>query len=112
MNSLSSVRGDQSPVRRSVMRSPTATPEEVAGEPAPFPSKTIDAPIESFFPDWRLRLNRNLSRRSDSRWEPLTRVHATEAPTPIAQQGHESLLKQTSVASSTDLPGTLPPSPS
>ncbi len=72
------VRGDRSPKRHSLMRSPTATPEEVGAEPPPFPSKTSAAPIETFFPDWRRRLNRNLSRRSDSRWEPLTRVHGVE----------------------------------
>jgi hypothetical protein len=70
------MRGERSPGRRSSMRSPTATPEEVGAEPAPFPSKTVAAPVETFFLDWRRRLNRNLSRRSDSRWEPLTRVHA------------------------------------
>jgi len=32
-------------------------------------------PCESGFPDWRDRLARNLSRRSDGRWEPLTFVH-------------------------------------
>ncbi|HEV8445299.1 MAG TPA: hypothetical protein VGQ44_00670 [Gemmatimonadaceae bacterium] len=73
-----SVTGDPSRERRSLMRSPTATPGEVAAEPAPFPSKTSAAPIETFFPDWRRRLNRNLSRRSDSRWEPLTHVHPAE----------------------------------
>ena len=71
------MRGDR-PERRPFLRSPTATPEEVAAEPAPFPRKTIAAPVETFFVDWRRRLNRNLSRRSDSRWEPLTRVHATD----------------------------------
>ena len=43
---------------------------------APFPAKTLAAPVETFFLDWRRRLKRNLSRRSDSRWDPLTRVHA------------------------------------
>lgn len=57
-------------------RSPVATPGQVASEPAPFPSKTAACPAETFYPDWRLRLTRNLSRRSDSRWEPLTWVHA------------------------------------
>ena len=66
------------PGSRSLRRSPVATSDEVAGEPAPFPSKTAAMPHETFFPDWRRRLNRNLSRRSDSRWEPLTRVHGTE----------------------------------
>ena len=42
----------------------------------PFPSMTTNAPVESGFPDWRARLARNLARRSDGRWEPLTWVHA------------------------------------
>ena len=61
---------------RSSVRSPLATPEEVAREPAPFPSVTAALPVETFYPDWRRRLVRNLARRSDSRWEPLTWVHA------------------------------------
>jgi hypothetical protein len=70
--------GARSPAWRSSTRSPIATPEEVGREPAPFPSKEDDRPIETFFPDWRRRLTRNLSRRSNSRWEPLTWVHAAE----------------------------------
>jgi hypothetical protein len=68
----------EEPVRHSSLRRPTATPAEVAAEPAPFPMKTATAPLESFLPDWRRSLIRNLSRRSDGRWEPLTRVHAIE----------------------------------
>lgn len=64
--------------RRWTLRSPIATPEEVATEPAPFPEKTLEAPGETFFADWRARLTRNLSRRSTSRWEPLTWVHSAE----------------------------------
>lgn len=52
------------------------TTEQIAREPAAFPHTTPALPQESAFPDWRLRLARNLSRRSDGRWEPLTRVHA------------------------------------
>lgn len=52
------------------------TTGQLAREPAAFPHTTGDLPRESAFPDWRLRLARNLSRRSDGRWEPLTRVHA------------------------------------
>jgi hypothetical protein len=63
---------------RKSLRSPVATPQEVANEPAPFPVPTADLPVETVFPDWRRRLTRNLSCRSDSRWEPLTRVHAAE----------------------------------
>ena len=77
------MRGEQRPERRSLLRSPTATPAEVAAEPAPFPSRTAAAPIETFFVDWRRRLNRNLSRRSDSRWEPLTWVHAADDQHPV-----------------------------
>lgn len=64
--------------RRSAMRWPLATPEEVSHEPAPFPSTTPALPTETSFPDWRRRLVRNLSRRSESRWDPLTYVHAKE----------------------------------
>ncbi|HXT14916.1 MAG TPA: hypothetical protein VN706_04760 [Gemmatimonadaceae bacterium] len=62
----------------STVRSPTATPAQVACEAAPFPVKTPANPIETLFPDWRQRLGRNLSRRSDSRWEPLTWVHPAD----------------------------------
>lgn len=55
------------------------TPEQMARQPAPFPVKTAAHPIESGFPDWRARLTRNLARRSDGRWEPLTWVHASDA---------------------------------
>lgn len=67
---------------RSRRRQPTAWPEKVAAEPAPFPVKTVDLPIESFFSDWRRRLARNLARRSDARWEPLTWLHRREKPSP------------------------------
>ena len=60
---------------RKSVRSPVATPQEVANEPTPFPATTVELPSESLFPDWRRRLMRNLSRRSDSRWEPLTWIH-------------------------------------
>lgn len=61
---------------RPFIRGPLATPAELAREPAAYPVPTAAAPVESFHDDWRARLNRNLSRRSDGRWEPLTRVHA------------------------------------
>lgn len=64
---------------RSSLHSPIATPEEVGAEPPAFPVKTAVRPIETFFGDWRARLTRNLSRRSTSRWEPLTWVHSPEA---------------------------------
>ena len=63
---------------RSRVHGPLATAEAIANEPAPFPSKTKAAPCETCFPDWRRRLTRNLSRRSDGRWEPLTFTHANE----------------------------------
>jgi hypothetical protein len=72
--------------RRSAIRSPTATPEEVAHEPAPFPATSPGLPAETAFPDWRRRLIRNLSCRSDSRWDPLTFVHAAnDTKTPITK---------------------------
>jgi hypothetical protein len=61
--------------RRYGVRMPTASPAEVAAEASPFPVTTPGQPLEAFFPDWRQRLARNLSRRSDSRWEPLTWIH-------------------------------------
>jgi hypothetical protein len=63
---------------RPTVRSPRATPSQIAREAAPFPVKTSTKPDETFFPDWRRRLSRNLARRSDGRWDPLTRVHAAE----------------------------------
>ena len=59
-------------------RSPLATQEAIALEPAPFPRPVDAESEETSFADWRLRLTRNLSRRSDGRWEPLTRVRAKE----------------------------------
>ena len=53
---------------------PIATPEQTAREPEPFPRTSVSAPFESAHPDWRRRLVRNLSRRSTSRWEPLSQV--------------------------------------
>ena len=66
------------PGPRQHIRSPLASPEAIAAGPAPFPRTTPEAPLESAFADWRQRLERNLSRRSDGRWEPLTRTHAEE----------------------------------
>ena len=63
------------PTRRSAIRLPQARPEEVSREPAPFPAVTEGQSAETGFPDWRLRLMRNLARRSESRWDPLTFVH-------------------------------------
>ena len=61
--------------RRRLSRSPRATPEEVAKEPEPFPSSSVTDCEESWYADWRMRLTRNLARRSDGRWEPLTWFH-------------------------------------
>src|SRR5690349_11630602 len=54
---------------RPSIRSPLASPAEIAEEAAPFPTNHGDATHESFFPDWRRRLRRNLARRSDGRWD-------------------------------------------
>ena len=54
---------------------PLATQEAIALEPAPFPHVTDAEPVETGVADWRVRLTHNLSRRSDGRWDPLTRVH-------------------------------------
>jgi hypothetical protein len=70
---------DEAPWAAHISR-PLQTQAEIAAEPAAFPSTSADAPIESGYPDWRDRLTRNFARRSDSRWEPLTRVHAPATP--------------------------------
>ena len=54
--------------------------QQVAKRPAPFPLTTAVAQLESGFADWRERLTRNLARRSDGPWEPLTWIHARTAP--------------------------------
>jgi hypothetical protein len=54
---------------------PLATQEAIAREPAPFSKVTDAEPEETAFADWRIRLARNLARRNDGRWDPLTRVH-------------------------------------
>jgi hypothetical protein len=64
---------------RSLVRAPLATPAQLADEPAAFPSTSDATPRETGFPDWRSRLTRNLSRRGDGRWEPLTHVDAVSA---------------------------------
>ncbi|HJQ22012.1 MAG TPA: hypothetical protein VJ867_16830 [Gemmatimonadaceae bacterium] len=57
------------------------TSDDIAALPAAFPRTTRESPMESPFPDWRDRLTRNLARRSDGRWDPLTWVHADALPT-------------------------------
>jgi hypothetical protein len=64
---------------RSFVRAPLATPAQLADEPAAFPSTSDATPRETLFQDWRARLTRNLSRRSEGRWEPLTYVHEESA---------------------------------
>lgn len=64
---------------------------QLGAEPAAFPVTTAAAPLESAFPDWRERLERNFSRACDGRWEPLTRVHATEGV--ADEQLHRGLMR-------------------
>jgi hypothetical protein len=54
---------------------PLATPQAIALEPTAFPRVTAAEPEETGLADWRARLTHNLARRSDGRWDPLTRVH-------------------------------------
>lgn len=58
----------------SSFRDPLALPAAIANEPDPHPKATVEKPIEVSHDDWRRRLTRNLSRRSDGRWDPLTHV--------------------------------------
>jgi hypothetical protein len=60
---------------RPFVRVPLATAAELLDEPSAFPVRSAKAPLETGFSDWRRLLSRNLSRRSDGRWEPLTYVH-------------------------------------
>lgn len=80
LGASSRARQDAEAPLRSSIRSPLASPAEVAGEASPFPTQDADANDESFFPDWRRRLSRNLARRSDGRWDPLTWTHAANIP--------------------------------
>lgn len=66
---------DPRDARRSFIRAPLATPLEIASQDSSYPRTDAARPNESLFPDWRQRLARNLSRRSDGRWDPLTYVH-------------------------------------
>lgn len=70
------------------------TAAQLAREPAAFPATTLATPLESAFPDWRERLNRNFSRRADGRWEPLTRVHAGAGIQAIEAIGSEERLRR------------------
>jgi hypothetical protein len=49
-----------------------ATPAEGAAEPPAFPVRAEGHTEEIFYSDWQQRLNRNLFRRSDGHWEPLS----------------------------------------
>lgn len=53
---------------------PLATVSTVPISP-PFPTTTVAQPNESWFADWRKRLQRNLARPSVGRWDPLTWTH-------------------------------------
>jgi len=57
------------------MRRPLAAPSEIARQDPAYPARDTERPTESLFADWRKRLARNLSRRSDGPWQPLTYVH-------------------------------------
>ena len=66
---------DPRDAHRRFVRGPLATPSEIASEDPAYPVTDAARPSEWSFSDWRERLARNLSRRSDGRWEPLTYVH-------------------------------------
>lgn len=61
--------------------SPLGTQAHAAGDSAAngVGSDVSSANPERGYPDWRRRLTRNLSRRSESAWEPLTYRDATDA---------------------------------
>jgi hypothetical protein len=67
--------GDPRDRHPSFMRGPLATPSEIARQEPAYPCRDAESPDESLFVDWRERLARNLSRRSDGRWDPLTYTH-------------------------------------
>jgi hypothetical protein len=58
--------------RENTLESPT----ELANEPEPFPTRSAEKTVELGYDDWRARLTRNLARRTDGRWDPLTHVEA------------------------------------
>jgi hypothetical protein len=66
------VNADDERRSRTPFQPSLATPAEVAAEPAPYPVRSVDHTQEVLFDDWQLRLRRNLARRSDGRWEPLS----------------------------------------
>lgn len=67
--------GDPRDRHASFVRGPLATPSEVAMQDPAYPCPDAGSPDETLFVDWRERLARNLSRRSDGRWDPLTYTH-------------------------------------
>ena len=73
----------------SSVHDPLATPAAIANEPDPFPKATAEKSIEVWHDDWRRRLTRNLSRRSDGRWDPLTHVEGSTARLPSPHQADE-----------------------
>jgi hypothetical protein len=73
--------------RRTFIRGPLATPSQLADEPAAFPADQLNGSAETLFPDWQKRLTRNLARRSDGRWDPLTYVGAVGTEISAAVDG-------------------------
>ena len=63
---------DETALRSLLVRQPRASAEAVAAEAQEVPRATAERPNEHGYDDWRERLARNLSRRSDGPWEPLT----------------------------------------
>lgn len=84
---MSDDRQDAREARRPFIRAPLATPLEIAGQDPAYPATDPAHPDESLFADWRQRLARNLSRRSDGRWDPLTYVHDKRAGTASEHRG-------------------------
>ena len=60
---------DPRDAHRTFARLPLATQSEIAKQDPAYPRTDAARPNESLFPDWRVRLARNLARRSDGRFE-------------------------------------------
>jgi hypothetical protein len=67
--------GDPRDSHPSFTRGPLERPSSVASQDPAYPRTDAESPNESLFVDWRARLARNLSRRSDGRWDALTYTH-------------------------------------
>jgi len=63
---------DPTGFRSLLSRQPRASAEAIEAEAQRFPRATPELPNEHGHDDWRERLVRNLSRRSDGRWDALT----------------------------------------